>query len=87
MLQTATADVVRPDKESRPLNLRLVFDSCSQRSYVTQSVKDKLDLLVLGKDSLLIKALENQMPGYEHVKLFKWVSKPYVMQLCIFKLM
>ena len=56
LLQTATAEVVRPDKESRPLNLRLVFDSCSQRSYVTQSVKDKLDLPVLGKDSLLIKA-------------------------------
>ena len=39
LLQTATAEVVRPDNDSNPLNVRLVFDSCSKRSYVTQAVK------------------------------------------------
>lgn len=58
LLQTATAEVVRPDNDSHPLNLCLVFDSCSQRSHVTQCVKEKLDLPVLDKDSLLIKAFE-----------------------------
>ncbi|XP_068723841.1 uncharacterized protein [Montipora capricornis] len=56
LLQTATAEVVRPDNDSSPLNVRLVFDSCSQRSYVTQAVKEKLQLPVVGRDSLLIKA-------------------------------
>ena len=35
LLQTATAEVVRPDNDSSPLNVRLVFDSCSQRSWRT----------------------------------------------------
>ncbi|XP_068670957.1 uncharacterized protein [Montipora foliosa] len=55
LLQTATCEVVRPDNDSSPLNVRLVFDSCSQRSYVTQAVKEKLQLPVVGRDSLLIK--------------------------------
>ena len=55
LLQTATAEVVRPDNDSSPLNVRLVVDSCSQRSYVTQAVKEKLQLPVVGRDSLLIK--------------------------------
>ena len=56
LLQTATAEVVRPDNDSSPLNVRLVFDSCSQRSYVTQAVQETLQLPVFGRDSLLIKA-------------------------------
>ncbi|XP_068734496.1 uncharacterized protein [Montipora capricornis] len=55
LLQTATAEVVRPDNDSSPLNVRLVFDSCSQRCYVTQAVKENLQLPVVGRDSLLIK--------------------------------
>ncbi|XP_068761945.1 uncharacterized protein [Montipora capricornis] len=55
LLQTATAEVVRPHNDSSPLNVRLVFDSCSQRSYVTQAVKENLQLPVVGRDSLLIK--------------------------------
>ena len=55
LLQTATAEVVRPDNDSNPLNVRLILDSCSQKSYVTQAVKEKLQLPVVGRDSLLIK--------------------------------
>ncbi|XP_068756263.1 uncharacterized protein [Montipora capricornis] len=54
LLQTATAEVVLPNNSSS-LNVRLVFDSCSQRYYVTQTVKEKLQLPVVGRDSLLIK--------------------------------
>ena len=49
---------VHSDNDSSPLNVRLVFDSCSQRSYVTQTGKDKLQLRVVGRDSLLIKSFE-----------------------------
>ena len=55
LLQTATAEVVRPDNDSFPLSVRLVFDSCSQRSYMTKDLKDKLGLSVIGRESLLIK--------------------------------
>ncbi len=55
LLQTATAEVVRPDNDSFPLSVRLVFDSCSQRSYMTKDLKDKLGLPVIGRESLLIK--------------------------------
>ncbi|XP_068680553.1 uncharacterized protein [Montipora foliosa] len=55
LLQTATAEVMRPDNDSSPLMVRLAFDSCSHRSYVTPAVKEKLQLPVVGRDSLLIK--------------------------------
>ena len=38
-----------------PEVLRLVFDSCSQRSYITEKLKTELGLPVIGRDLLLIK--------------------------------
>ena len=55
LLQTATAEVVRPDNDTSSLSVRLVFDSCSQRSYITKNLKDRLKLPVIGRESLLIK--------------------------------
>ena len=56
LLQTATAEVVRPDNDSYSPSVRLVFDSCNQRSYVTnKDLKDKLKLPVIGRESFLIK--------------------------------
>ena len=71
LLQTATAEVVLPNNDSRP-HLRLVSDSCSKRSYVNQGIKHKLELSVLVKDSLLIKAFgesdaRNCSSGYQTV--------------------
>ena len=54
-LQTATAEVLRPDNDSCFRSIRLVFDSCSQRSYITENLKTELGLPVIGRDSLLIK--------------------------------
>ena len=54
-LQTAAAEVVRPDDERYCKHVRLVLDSCSQRSYITEELKNQLGLPVIGKDSLLIK--------------------------------
>ena len=55
LLQLATAEVVRSDNDSYSPSVRLVFDSCNQRSYVTKDLKDKLKLPVIGRESLLIK--------------------------------
>lgn len=49
LLQTATAEVLRQDI------IRLVFDCCSQRSYFSQNLKVESGLLVIGRNSLLIK--------------------------------
>ena len=55
LLQTATTEVVRPDNDTSSLSVRLVFDSCSQRSYITKNLKDRLKLPVIGRESLQIK--------------------------------
>ena len=55
LLQTAAAEVLRPDNDSCSRSIRLVFDSCSQRSYITENLKTDLGLPVIGRDSLLIK--------------------------------
>ena len=58
LLQTATAEVVRPDNDSSPLNVRLVFDSCSQRSYVTQAVRDSLLIKTFGESDARLRTCE-----------------------------
>ncbi|XP_068692506.1 uncharacterized protein [Montipora foliosa] len=74
LLQTATAEVVRPDNDSSPLNVRLVFDSCSQRSYVTQAVKEKLQLPVVAYvvpvicGPLTEQSTELTQSSYEHLR-------------------
>ncbi len=54
-LQTATINVVQPDNESYVQGCRLVFDSCSQRTYITDDLAHNLALPIIGRDSLLIK--------------------------------
>ena len=55
LLQTAIVNVVRPDNESYVQGCRLVFDSCSQRTYITEDLAHNLALPIIGRDSLLIK--------------------------------
>ena len=55
LLQTATAEVVRPDNDSYSPSVRLTFDSCSQRLYITKDLEEKCKLPVIGRESLLIK--------------------------------
>lgn len=55
LLQTAKAYVCRPDNETKASNVRVIFDSCSQRSYVSQRLAKRLCLPVIGQDNLLIK--------------------------------
>ena len=61
LLQTALAEVKAPAKLSGR-NFRFVFDSGSQKSYVTVEVKNNLSLPVVGKDKLLIKTFGDESP-------------------------
>ena len=56
LLQTALAEVSNPLQPSRALKIRIVLDSGSQRSYLTQRVKEALELPVIGKQHLSIAA-------------------------------
>ena len=49
-----------PSNPSVEVNLRVILDSGSQRSYVTQRVKDALSLVPSNKQSLSIAALEQE---------------------------
>ena len=53
-LQTARAVVHRPSESNVSLEVRLVLDGGSQRSYVSQHVCDVLDLPVVGEQALSI---------------------------------
>ena len=55
LLQTAQAYVCRPDDETKARSVRVIFDSCSQRSYVSKRLAKQLCLPVIGHDNLLIK--------------------------------
>lgn len=50
---------MRPGEETSSHQVRLVFDSGGQRSYITENLCDALKLPVVGKDSLLIKAFDD----------------------------
>ncbi len=49
LLQTVRAEVSLPGNE-RKSNVRIVFDSGSPKSYVTQKLKDELNLRIIGKE-------------------------------------
>ena len=55
LLQTARANVSRANDETRTRNTRIIFDSCSQKTYVSEKLQKSLNLPVVGSDTLLIK--------------------------------
>ena len=66
LLQTAKAQVSPVEIPGIPQNIRMIFDSCSQRSYVTESLQKALGLQASGRDTLLIKTF-----GESHAQLRK----------------
>ncbi|CAB4008480.1 PREDICTED: uncharacterized protein LOC107346460, partial [Paramuricea clavata] len=56
LLQTARAPIYNPKDPSKTLQARLIFDSGSQRSYITSTIRDKLNLPIVRRDTLKINA-------------------------------
>ena len=56
LLQTALAEIGNPHDPTLLLNARIVMDSGSQKSYLTQQAKDSLSLPAIGKQHLSIAA-------------------------------
>ena len=55
LIQTARANVKKPGSDQPGANSRIIFDSCSQRSYITEELQRTLHFPVAGQDTLLIK--------------------------------
>ena len=55
LLQTARANVSKPGYGERFVNARMVFDSASQRSYISENLQKTLNLPIPGQETLLIK--------------------------------
>ena len=55
LLQTVIASVSTVQQPHPVVNMRVLFDSGSQRSYISERVRGKLNLLAKRKEKLLIK--------------------------------
>ena len=55
LLQTGRANVSKPGNGECFVNARMVFDSGSQRSYISENLQKTLNLPIAGQDTLLIK--------------------------------
>ena len=55
LLHTAIADVSKPSDPNVWGAVRLMFDSCSQKSHITNKLHLELCLPVIGRESLLVK--------------------------------
>ena len=61
LLQTAKATVHRVDDDNQSCNVRIILDSCSQKSYITKRVREKLQLPYTKlNDKILIKEFGNE---------------------------
>ena len=60
LLQTAIAHVSRVHQLHPVVNMRILFDSGSQKSYISERAKAKLNLLPKRKEKLLIKTFSQE---------------------------
>jgi len=76
LLQTAISSVSRSLSSDTPcLNTRILFGSGSQRSYITQSLREKLGLQTVRKERLIFRTFghsENVVKSLDVVKF--WVK-------------
>ena len=85
LLQTAISPVFRSPTASC-LTTRNLFDSGSQRSYITQSLRDKLGLKTVRKERLILRTFgrsESVVKSLDVVKL--WVKYGPDEKLCVLK--
>ena len=63
LLQTASAMVGNPNSpQQQKVKSRIVFDSCSQKSYISSRLRNSLGLETVSKQSLLVKTFGNDSP-------------------------
>ena len=60
LLQSDSAVIMKNNDSSTGVNIRLVFDNCSQWSYISQCLKSMLSWPTVGTDQPIIKTFGSQ---------------------------
>ena len=69
LLQLARAVIMNPNDSSAGVNIHVVFDNCSQCSYISEHLKNVLNLLTVRTDQLIIKTFGSQSEKLTHCDL------------------
>ena len=69
LLQSARAVIMNPNDSSTGVNTRVVFDNCSQRSYISERLKNVLNLPTVRTDQLIVKTFGSQSEKLTHCDL------------------
>ena len=81
LLQTARAKIHATENDFYSHQTRILFDSCSQKSYVTSSLREKLSLKAVGSETVIMKnksinvALQNH-PHLQSLEMADVFSSP-----------
>ena len=59
LMQTATASVSNLEKNSVPTDVKVIFDSGSQRTYVNEALCERLKLQVIRSERIIVKTFGN----------------------------
>ena len=70
LLQTGKANVINPDTSST-VECRILFDSGSQRSYITSSESNKLKLSPIRKEKVLINTFGDMNTGIKEIDVVR----------------
>ena len=65
----ARAVIMNPNNSSTGVNIRVVFENCCQRSYISERLKNVLNLPTVGADQLIIKTFGSQSEKLTHCDL------------------
>ena len=71
LLQTATVRVYNPKHPNQSVEARAVLDTGSQQSYVTQKLKNSLDLCPEGQQEMSVMTFGSQHPTTQSYDLVK----------------
>ena len=74
LLQTANAEVINLDNRNRE-KCNILFDSGAQRTYITKSLKDKLNLLPIRNEKISIKVFETTNSKIQEIEIVKFKVK------------
>ena len=67
LLQTASTTVINPGAPDLQVNARVLFDTGSQRSYITSELKERLNLPTLSRQDILVKTFGSMTAQSETV--------------------
>ena len=75
LLQTAQATITQSDATVNSVKVRVILDSRSQRSYITNQVRNQLDLPTERTDTMVIKTFGSEEERIQTCDSVKFVLK------------